>query len=326
VSVIVPVYQAEKYLRRCLDSIISQTFTDWECILVDDGSTDGSGEICDEYASKDPRFKVVHKNNEGVGSARKAGHEIAKGTYEIHADADDWVDPDWLLALYQQVEREKADMAICDYERIFADKSEMCKGGLDTLRNEDLLEGMLNGSVWGVCWNKMVRRDCFERYQINFRPEMTYWEDLYVTCSLIVKGIRITYVPKMLYHYDCSLNGNGLTVQHQESHFHSMRFFIDTFYPALSANRYEDGWYFLKKEAIHWAFMLGLYYYDFSELYPEIHNRYIKESHQLAWCSRERYIAWCFQGHQKLGVFFFRLQTILIKIGNIFTPKVIKIG
>jgi glycosyltransferase involved in cell wall biosynthesis len=318
VSVIVPVYQAEKYLRRCLDSIIVQTFTDWECILVDDGSTDGSASICDDYACQDSRFIVVHKNNEGVGSARKTGLETAKGNYVIHADADDWVDPDWLLALYQQIEREKADMAICDYERIHVDKPERCKGCLDTLKNEDLLEGMLNGSVWGVCWNKMVRRDCFERYQINFRPEMTYWEDLYVTCSLIVKGIHITYIPKMLYHYDCSHNGNGLTVRHQESHFHSMMTFIDAFYPVLSAERYEDGWYFLKKEVIHWAFMLGLYYYDFSELYPEIHERYIKESHQLVWCSRERYIAWCFQGHQQLGVSLYRLQTALI---GLFIPQ-----
>ena len=300
--------------------------TEWECLLVDDGSSDGSVEMCDEYASADARFRVNHKQNEGVAIARQTGIDSAKGDYVIFADADDWVDPDWLTLLVQKIEIEKADMVICDYERIFTDRSERCKGCLDTIRNEDLLEGMLNGSFWGVCWNKMVRRDCFKRYQINFRPEMTYWEDLYVTCSLIVKDISIVYVPKMLYHYDCSLNGKGLTSHHQESHFHSMRIFIDTFSPVLSAKRYEEGWYFLKKEVVHWAFMLGLYYYDFSSLYPEIHERYIKESRKLAWYSRERYIAWCFRGHQKLGVFLYRVQTNFINIGNIFAHKVIKNG
>lgn len=326
VSVIVPVYQADRSLRRCLDSIITQTFTDWECILVDDGSTDKSCDICDDYADMDSRFKVIHKKNEGVGMARKTGLEAAKGTYVIHADADDWVEPDWLMLLVRKMEIEKAEMVICDYERIFADRSERCKGCVDTLESEEVLEGLLNGSVWGACWNKMVRRDCFERYHVNFHPQMTYWEDLYVTCSLFVRGISFTYIPSVLYHYDCSLNENGLTTYHQESHFHSMKFFIDTFSPLLSANQYDDGWYYLKKEVIHWAFMLGLYYNDFSQLYPEIHERYIKESHQLAWYSRERYISWCFQGNQKLGIILYCFQTALIKIGGVFTSKVIKIG
>jgi glycosyltransferase involved in cell wall biosynthesis len=326
VSVIVAVFKAVKTLRRCLDSIRNQTMIEWECILIDDGSTDDSGRMCDDYANADERFRVIHKQNEGVAIARQTGIDAARGTYVIHADADDWVDPDWLTLLVQKIEIEKADMVICDYERIFTDRSERCKGCVDTLENEDLLECLLNGRIWGVCWNKMIRRDCFERFQVNFHPQMTYWEDLYVICSLVVKGINFTYVPNVLYHYDCSLNGNGLTTHHQESHFHSMMFFIDTFSPLLSANRYDEGWYYLKKEVVHWAFMLGLYYYDFSELYPEIHERYIKESHQLAWYSRERYIAWCFQGNQKLGVFFYRLQTTLIKIGNFFTLNAIKTG
>lgn len=90
ISIIVPVYQAEKWMRRCLDTIIVQSFVDWECILVDDGSTDDSGAVCDEYAARDNRFKVIHKENGGVSSARQVGLDIARGSYVIHADTDDY--------------------------------------------------------------------------------------------------------------------------------------------------------------------------------------------------------------------------------------------
>ena len=194
VSVIVAVFQAVKTLRRCLDSIRNQTMIEWECILIDDGSTDDSGRMCDDYANADERFRVIHKPNEGVAIARQTGIDAARGTYVIHADADDWVDPDWLTLLVQKIEIEKADMVICDYERIFTDRSERCKGCVDTLENEELLECLLNGRIWGVCWNKMIRRDCFERFQVNFHPQMTYWEDLYVICSLVVKVIEFLII------------------------------------------------------------------------------------------------------------------------------------
>ena len=95
ISVIVPVYQAEAYIRRCLDSIVNQTFQDWECILVDDGSKDNSGAICDEYAVKDSRFRVIHQTNRGVSVARQVGLDASKGEYIAFADPDDWVETKW---------------------------------------------------------------------------------------------------------------------------------------------------------------------------------------------------------------------------------------
>ena len=92
VSIIVPVYKAEKYLNRCVDSILAQTFTDFELLLIDDGSPDRSGEICDEYAKKDSRIRVIHKENGGVSSARQRGLDESIGEYTIHADPDDWVE------------------------------------------------------------------------------------------------------------------------------------------------------------------------------------------------------------------------------------------
>ena len=115
VSIIVPVYNTEKYLHACLDSIMAQTFTDFEAILIDDGSTDGSGRICDEYAAKDSRFVVVHKQNEGVAKARITAFEHSKGELITFIDADDYVSPEYLGKLSKPAIEEGADMVSCDY-------------------------------------------------------------------------------------------------------------------------------------------------------------------------------------------------------------------
>ena len=200
ISVIVPVYQAESYLSRCFDSILSQTLTDFEVILVDDGSKDKSGSICDLYAEKDSRFHVIHKNNEGVSIARQTGLDAARGTYVIHADPDDWVEPDWLEILYDKIEEEQVDIVICDFERIFGNRKVHYVQCPTSLQNEDVLNDMLIGKIWGSCCNKLVRRACFQQYGIKFHPEMNLWEDLYVTCLLIANGVKVSYVPKVLYH------------------------------------------------------------------------------------------------------------------------------
>lgn len=103
ISIIIPVYKVEQYLARCIESIISQTFTDWECILIDDGSPDGSGEICDYYAKQDCRLRVIHKNNEGVSAARNEGLKVARGEWITFVDSDDFLEPIFLEDLYKPV-------------------------------------------------------------------------------------------------------------------------------------------------------------------------------------------------------------------------------
>lgn len=311
VSVIVAVFQAEKTLRRCLDSIKNQTMTEWECLLVDDGSTDGGGEMCDEYASADARFRVNHKQNEGVAIARQTGIDTAKGDYVIFADADDWVEPDWLEKLYGKITTDKADMAICDYERISSNHTEYWMGCPSSLDKDEYLRGLLAGHFWGALWNKLVKRDCYRLY-VSIPPHMDYWEDLYVTCQLLTKGIKIAYVPQMLYHYDIGVNDNSLTKKHRENDIRSMMLFIDTFYPILSDKQFEDGWYYLKALAIHWIFLLKQFQYHITAVYPECHQRYIMEAKKSSLFSRKRCIALCMKGHQALGVFLYRTISMLI--------------
>ena len=311
VSVIVAVFQAVKTLRRCLDSIKNQTMTEWECLLVDDGSSDGSGKMCDEYASADARFRVIHKQNEGVAIARQTGIDSAKGDYVIFADADDWVEPDWLEKLYGKISTDEADMAICDYERISSNHTAYWMGCPSSLDKDEYLRGLLAGHFWGALWNKLVKRDCYRLY-VSIPPHMDYWEDLYITCQLLTKEIKITYVPQMLYHYDIGVNDKSLTKKHRESDIRSMMLFIDTFYPILSDKQFEDGWYYLKTLAIHWIFLLKQFQYHIQAVYPECHERYIMEAKKSSLLSRKRSIALCMKGHQALGVILYRVISMFI--------------
>ena len=158
ISIIVPVYKAQSYLHRCVDSLLAQTYTNFELILVDDGSPDNSGAICDLYARKDPRVKVFHKTNGGVSSARQYGIEHAAGLYTIHADPDDWADPTMLQELYDQAIATDADIVFCDYYT--HKKSRTCHVSQtpQSLQANELLKQFLRQKLHGAMWNK--RNEC----------------------------------------------------------------------------------------------------------------------------------------------------------------------
>ncbi len=158
ISIIVAVYKAESCLRRCVDSLLAQTFQDYEILLVDDGSPDRSGEICDEYARKDNRVRVFHKENGGVASARQCGMNNARGEYVIHADPDDWVEPNMLEELYGKAKEENADMIICDVWRDTSKKSTYVTATVMYIRALCDAKKMLFHSCIGSCWNMLVKR------------------------------------------------------------------------------------------------------------------------------------------------------------------------
>lgn len=210
ISIIVPVYNAELYLQRCLDSILSQSFTDFEVILVDDGSSDKSGGICDEYAQRDSRIRVFHKENGGVASARQMGMDEAKGEYVIHTDPDDWVEPKMIEMLYNEAKAKEADVVICDFyinrpQKVYRVKQKPTN--LDHLVVLSELFQQLHGS----CCNKLIKRTCFEEYGVSFPPGVSYCEDLSFWVCLLKNPIKVAYLPEAFYHY----------VQHEESIVHS---------------------------------------------------------------------------------------------------------
>lgn len=213
ISIIVPVFNAEPYLRQCLDSILNQSYKDFEVLVIDDGSTDSSLSICKKYAERDNRFKVFHKANTGVSATRAFGIEHASGEYSIHVDPDDWISPDHLQMLVGEAERSQADITLCDFVEESADGHivrSQCPMDLNRLTViHELLVGTLHGSV---C-NKLIRNDCYRQTGVNFESRMKTCEDLLVVVSLIWKkaDIRLAYVAKATYHYDRYTNTNSLT-------------------------------------------------------------------------------------------------------------------
>lgn len=209
VSVIVPVYNVEKYIHRCLDSIAAQTFTDWECILVDDGSPDRCGAICDEYAAADPRFRVIHQANGGVSRARQAGVDAATGEYTIHCDPDDWVEPAMLASLYAKAKADDADMVICDFYIEQNGITTRCHQEPQSYVPCDVIRQMLTPpqapfqQLHGSCCNKLVRRACYSNENsVCFSPEdISICEDLLFNIRILHYIRKVSYLDKAFYHY-----------------------------------------------------------------------------------------------------------------------------
>lgn len=200
VSVIVPVYHVKPYLNSCLDSILAQTYENLQIILVDDGSTDGSGSICDQYAARDPRIRVIHQENLGVSAARNAGLAAATGTWIGWVDSDDWIEPEMFARLLEGATQENADIALCgryqeypDRRVPFGPKSEAVltgSAGLLSLLEETQMDNAL--------YDKLYRRELFDG--IRF-PEGRTYEDLAVLYRVFEKADRILCLTQPLYHY-----------------------------------------------------------------------------------------------------------------------------
>lgn len=177
ISIIVPVYKAEQYLPQCIESILAQTFADFELILVDDGSPDNSGAICDTYAQKDSRIKVIHKENAGVSAARNAALDIASGTYIMFCDSDDWVEPEWCQSLYDAIQKPNVVMAVCGYNSW---KEDLTSSTQESEKSIGLvkLSDTFGAPISGVPWNKIFDREQIEKHGIRFPVGISYGEDL----------------------------------------------------------------------------------------------------------------------------------------------------
>lgn len=205
ISVIVAVYNAEKTITRLTDSLKAQTMQDFEVLLIDDGSTDSSGSICDEIVSSDPRFKVFHKPNQGIGATRQFGIEHATGEYTIHADSDDWVEPDFLDSLYNEAVSTGADMVICDFVVEDGKKSVRHNQKPLAFDKDSLTDELLCRLQKGPC-NKLIRRSAYIDRNIRYTDGLDIGEDFLFNLQLIMGGISVGYTPNAIYHYDTVTN------------------------------------------------------------------------------------------------------------------------
>lgn len=201
ISIIVPVYNTGKFIRRCLDSILAQTFPNFEVLLIDDGSPDGAGTICDEYAKTDRRFSVYHKPNGGVASARQYGIDRARGAYTIHIDSDDWIDSAMLEELYNRAVGDNADIVICDYFVNYNRYQRYHTARPIDLTSQNVLKSFIHESQ-GYLWNKLIRTSCYHNPEAaNCIIGQNLFEDMIICCKILKYPRRISYLPKAFYHY-----------------------------------------------------------------------------------------------------------------------------
>lgn len=312
ISIVVAVYKAERYIRRCIDSIITQSYADFELLLIDDGSPDNSGVICDEYAAKDNRVRVFHKENGGVSSARQVGLENAKGQYVIHVDPDDWVDSDMLESLYSKAIQDDADMVICDY--YISGKSDIIiKQNISDTNPTKLLSEYLLQNLHASCCNKLVKTKLFADYGISFPQEIIRWEDLWVTCHLLMLPIRISYLPRAFYHYDVEINENSIVNRVTRRGVESQITFCNYFQTKLDAVRYSEELYSCFRATKELMFNSQLYsdkeIVDFGEAY---NSRYLEGNNKL----NIRYpVPWCVsQLHKGHGFIAHAIYNVYIKV------------
>lgn len=209
-SLIIPIYNASTYLAFSLESLLSQPFQDFELILVDDGSTDASPSICDEYAAKDERIRVLHEPHSGVANSRQVGLEAAKGMYILYVDADDQVDPCMIADMYQVAVDQEADMVLCDYRELTHEGEVYRKQEPTALDGVAVLEDILDGKLYGALWNKMMRREWLLQTKAAFPQRLTMREDLVFLSQCLPYASKIAYIPKAYYGYE-RRNASALT-------------------------------------------------------------------------------------------------------------------
>lgn len=220
-SIIVPVYNCEKYLEQCIESVLEQKFSDYELILVDDGSTDSSGDICDKYSNKYCQVSVIHQINKGLFEARKSGVLLARGEYILSLDADDWFDENAFLSIYNILSKNTYDVLIFDFQRCHKNNRIQNNGNLLVLdkkytRNEIINEAIFYEKINNLC-NKVIKTTIYKSACKNLSMRMINGEDLFVTLRVFNLSSKFFYLNKTLYNY--RYNEYGSTMKIRDTYF-----------------------------------------------------------------------------------------------------------
>lgn len=264
ISVIVAVYNIEEYLPRCVDSILAQTYRQLEIILVDDGSKDRSGQICDDYAARDARIRVIHKKNGGLSDARNAGLDIAAGAYIGFVDGDDWIEPDMYYAMYEACKAAGAQMAACRYKQITKSGIIDASGGNSvSLSRVEALEIYVTGDeryqIYNSVWSKLFARTLIQDMRF---PVGKNSEDIMFTTKAFCRIERLAYLDKAYYNYVLDREGSIMNEKAGERRLkdeipfwrEQIAYIKDAGMPALS-----------DKAAYHFYRRMLFYYIDFME-------------------------------------------------------------
>lgn len=279
ISIIVPVYNVEKYLAKCIDSILEQTYSDFECVLIDDGSPDCSGALCDEYARKDNRIHVIHQKNAGVSAARNRGLDAAKGEWICFVDSDDWCAKDMLSILYSAAHENDADV--------------VCGAALSTdgKKKKHLLlpvSGILNlphdfPRYLHAPWGKLFSRNCILQSCARFPEEIAYAEDFFFTFTVFFSAKKVYGITDLCYYYFD--NPQSVTSNLSEKNIDDKCRVLSMIEQTLAASNANSEWFdYLQDEKLAtkrkciYSF-LHPNYKKWNECYPELTQFLIETSH-----------------------------------------------
>lgn len=318
ISIIIPVYNVEEYLPKCLNSILAQTHSNWEAVLINDGSTDNSGIICNEYAQKDNRIKVIHQTNGGVSEARQAGLDNATGDYVIHCDPDDWIEPTMLEELYRKAVEENADMVICDIITHHNNKTEHNRQKIEEgITAKELQTRIIDLKIHGSCCNKLVKRKYCKN--IRFSPtSITYCEDELFNIKILCVDIKIIYLNKGLYHYVQHKNSNSSP---SKKRIQSRIEMLEELYKITSS---PNDFFSIKKEILIAAF-LSKDFITLKNYYPEIHKELISSGYKYnVFMPLKSNLSIALRGHPLLAYNMYVLNMFIIKAFNKFKCFILK--
>lgn len=201
ISIIIPIYNVERYLRQCIDSILAQTFTDFELLLIDDGSPDGCPVICDEYAEKDARIRVFHKQNGGVTSARNKGLNNANGNWIIYIDGDDWIEPTYVEELYNAAINNEADIAICAFRFVYEDGSSVIEHPTIWDDNKQASLNRYIASIWTTACGTIQKSSLYKDNGVQSPKDLTFCEDFHLMVRLCYFANKVVSINRPLYNY-----------------------------------------------------------------------------------------------------------------------------
>ena len=268
VTIVVPIYNVEAYIHKCLDSILNQTYKNLEIILVDDGSPDNCPAFCDEYAEKDTRIKVIHKKNGGVCTARQAGLEASTGTYMLQIDPDDYVELDMVETLVKKAIETSADMVTSNY--LNTNGYEIDCSNEDA---EDFLRKILLRQYSGGMWSILFRIQLILDHNINFvSPKLSYGEDHLFLIRTLKAGAKLVHVNKAFYHY--IMREGSIVMSRSRKTYDSLKLYIAELEKVVDSKDYDD-LYNMKHYAFVYAYE-SKWFSEVNRIYPEIRERLLR--------------------------------------------------
>lgn len=273
-SVVVPVYNTEKYLHRCVNSILAQTFTDFELLLIDDGSKDSSGVICDDYVAKDSRVRVFHKENGGVSSARNFGLDNAKGEWIAFVDSDDWIETTMFELMYEKAVKDGTELVYCDMNMVYGDIIKTYHSAEYHIRKENLIQNYIT-TVWTCLVLLMAKRSVYVFNELKLPKRIGYCEDFWIAVRLMHCAHKISYVPVALYNYNMTNENSAMhnftpkiEKDEQTVYLETIVFFEQE--GVIEHYKKQMGWRILKSKQ---ELVLDVNRHDeFLKIYPESHN------------------------------------------------------